>query len=140
MRLIAATLLLALAAACGGDSTPSPVVPTGTWNMTLTWGSGTCSQTGAASFVLAVTSAAGGGYNLGISDPTFTTTGTMNCNATQCVLSASLTQTVAAGTGIFSMNLTLSTSNAITGSGTLSQSPVSGSSCTQPFSVTGTKS
>jgi hypothetical protein len=142
MRLITASLLLALAAGCGGSD--SPLDPTGNWHATFAWGSGNCGLTGTKTGTTTVTNSPSG-YLLSGTDPNATLTGTISCTTDQCKMSVAETEsgTTTDGTAFtdnLSINLTLDTSQNITGSGTFNATFQGGSSCTQTFTVTGTKS
>lgn len=131
MRLL---ILLALMApmSCGTDTTVDPV---GSWNFTLTWGSGSCGMTGSSSLTTRV-SPLGEGYT--ITESGTYLTGKILCTPDSCRMS--FTESGPFGSGAdrmtLSVDLAVDTSNAITGSG-LAQVTRAAGDCSQVFSALG---
>lgn len=127
-------MLLALA----GCAAPQVVDPTGTWDITLTWGTGTCGIAGASPASTVVTRA---GDDYRISESGQTLSGSILCSEAACRMT--FTESVAGrpGSGIDAMTLSVTLSvgpdNAIAGAGRADVRRIDGSMCTQAFSAAG---
>ena len=130
MRRLLFTLLLS------SGCTTQEVDPLGNWNVTLTWGAGTCGFVGADAVTFTITEAANGYLISG--NPTATVTGTITCTDKDCKLSATEIEPIVGGTVSASYNLLLKADNTITGSGTIGFSD--SQPCNHAFMVTGRRS
>ena len=136
--------LLALAGAVGCGDPAALVDPSGTWNVTVTWGGGDCDLKGVEQDIFTVTKNGSASYLISSSDPKETTTGTFECDSSQCKLSMQRIGSFdlsdgSKGTANQAANLTLGTDNRITGAGSASVTTAS-VSCTQQYSAMGMKS
>jgi hypothetical protein len=108
------TGLFILLAGCAIDD----VDPVGTWSFSGKYGAGNCFAVGGmAANSIKVTQGAQGGYQFQNAFPGVTTTGSINCNARGCAMSASETSSATGTTNVWS--LTLTPDDAITGSGSM---------------------
>lgn len=133
--------VLAIVAALGGCADDPAVDPTGNWNLTLSWGAGTCGFTGLVPVTLTVTQGPNGYVLAGSTS----VVGVIQCTADKCTLSSSET-----GSGTYSdgtpytssgsLNLSLDANGKVTGSGQYGETAQDGFSCSQTFTATGTKS
>jgi hypothetical protein len=139
-RLVVVAAAVTLLAGCASDDA---LDPTGTWSTTVTFGAGDCGFTGTLQDIWTVTKSANG-YAISSSDPNQTLSGTFTCDSDSCELSAQVieTGTLTDGTpftGNIAYNYSLTTDDKIAGSGSASVSPQGGSTCTQAFTASGSR-
>jgi hypothetical protein len=141
MRRTLVGLAFALLAACSSSS--SAPDPTGNWDVTLTFTTGTCSglpPTYAINFDI---TRSGGGFTItaeqGLSGDT--TSGSIACTSTICELEFTDTGPGAETTNIDTQMITaildLDKTNVVTGSGTVDFVLVGGATCSQDFTADG---
>jgi hypothetical protein len=131
--------LLVLVLAFAATACADPLVdPTGNWDATYTWTSGTCQLTGASAVSTTVTRARDGYV---ISESGRSLTGTVRCSSVACQISWSETGPGDPGSGVESLalqvNLSVDTDDAITGSGSAAVRFSDGRTCFQAFTVAG---
>jgi hypothetical protein len=116
----------------------------GTWSTTVTFGAGDCGLTGTLQDIWTVTKGASG-YVISASDPNQTLSGTFTCDSDSCELSAQISETGTLNDGTpfsgnIAYNYSLTPDDKIAGGGTASVTPQGGSTCTQAFTASGSKS
>jgi hypothetical protein len=135
-RYASLALVVAMCGASAGCAT-NTLDPKGNWNMTWAWGSGDCNMTGTQPDSETITQDSSGKYLLSSATPGTTVTGMIVCSATSCQMTMAEAAVINGNNGMLSANLTLKSDNSISGSGTLN---VAGdTTCTQPFTATGSK-
>jgi hypothetical protein len=143
-RSAARLVIVAAAVTLAGCASDDPLDPAGTWSTTVTFGAGDCGFTGTLQDIWTVTKSANG-YAISSSNPNQTLSGTFTCDSDSCKLSAQVieTGTLTDGTpftGNIAYNYALTPDHKIAGSGSASLSPQGGSTCTQAFTASGSKS
>ena len=144
LRASVATFACVFALGCGGGSS-TPVDPVGAWKLVVTWTqSGTCGLTSSFATTEDVAQS-GAGYTLSDEDGNIATGG-VSCSSSSCFMNVKITQQLVLSdgtpaTGTSTLDLALSSSGAINGTGNISivATDGSGATCTQPFTATGFK-
>jgi hypothetical protein len=126
-------VLFTLLCACGGAA--EPLSPTGTYNLSITYGAGDCGQTGTATGVFTVVDS-GSMYSLSTEDPTEVVQGTITC-AEECEVSAE--STFVDDPTKLAYNFTILPSGKVTGSGSVTGVLEDGTTCSQVFTISGQK-
>lgn len=135
---------VAVAMGCTSSS-DTPLDPVGNWNITGTFGSGTCNAAGMKFTEVDTVTGSPPSFVLSSNAMPTSISGTISCTPDACTMSATENS---AGTsngnayqGVTSFNYQLDASDQITGSGQIQITFTSGSPapCSQTFTVTGTR-
>lgn len=144
LRLTASFAFVLVSAALAGCGGGVEIDPLGTWVATITYGNGgvsPCNFTGADTAVFSVTQDPSGlvigrsNGNPGVA--TVTIPGEFTCGAGSCEFSGTDVRPDAGSIETTSYDLTFKADGSLSGGGTIGYSP---ESCSQAFTVTGTKS
>ena len=126
---LANSLSSCLSADCSQQCAPD-VSPVGTWNLLLNFAADACGDPASSTPEVLVIAADGSSYSVSSGDATINS-GTISCSTTGCALMMSMTFPYNNIIDTQTLDLTLASDNAITGTG-------ADSYCNQPFTVSGT--